>query len=215
MHLENCSTICRKQYPGESNRQERFAEHVLTEEKLSHYLSKTAFKEMTKASLSGQPISRSLAEQIAQAMKVWALEKGTTHYTHWFQPLTGATAEKHESFLEFSKDGRAISSLEGTQLVQQEPDASSFPSGGIRNTFEARGYTAGPYISSLCFWKNTLYSTVFVSYTGEALDYKTPLLRSISAIDQAATECANTSIKTFKGISTLGWEQEYFYWIRA
>ena len=159
------------------NRIERFAEHVLTEEKLSHYMSKSAFKEMTKASYKGQAIGRPLAEQIAQAMKIWALEKGATHYTHWFQPLTGATAEKHESFLDFTKEGNVISSLDGTQLVQQEPDASSFPSGGIRNTFEARGYTAwDPTSPAFVFGKTLCIPTVFVSYTGEALDYTNPLV---------------------------------------
>ena len=194
------------------NRIERFAEHVLTEEKLSHYMSKSAFKEMTKASYKGQPIGRPLAEQIAQAMKIWALEKGATHYSHWFQPLTGATAEKHESFLDFTKEGNVISSLDGSQLVQQEPDASSFPSGGIRNTFEARGYTAwDPTSPAFVFGKTLCIPTVFVSYTGEALDYKTPLLRSISALDKAATEvCKYFDKNVQKVIPTLGWEQEYF-----
>lgn len=194
------------------NRIERFAEHVLTEEKLSHYMSKSAFKEMTKASYKGQPISRPLAEQIAQSMKIWALEKGATHYSHWFQPLTGATAEKHESFLDFTKEGNVILSLDGSQLVQQEPDASSFPSGGIRNTFEARGYTAwDPTSPAFVFGKTLCIPTVFVSYTGEALDYKTPLLRSISALDKAATEvCKYFDKNVQKVIPTLGWEQEYF-----
>ena len=128
----------RSAYEPNENRFDHFAENVLDEMKLQNYLSKTAFKEMTQASHKGSQINRSLAEQIAQAMKVWALEKGATHYTHWFQPLTGATAEKHESFLNFTKIGNAIAALDGSQLVQQEPDASSFPSGGIRNTFEAR-----------------------------------------------------------------------------
>ena len=175
-------------------------------------MSKSAFKEMTKASYKGQPIGRPLAEQIAQAMKIWALEKGATHYSHWFQPLTGATAEKHESFLDFTKEGNVISSLDGSQLVQQEPDASSFPSGGIRNTFEARGYTAwDPTSPAFVFGKTLCIPTVFVSYTGEALDYKTPLLRSISALDKAATEvCKYFDKNVQKVIPTLGWEQEYF-----
>ena len=145
-------------------------------------------------------------------MKLWALEKGATHYTHWFQPLTGATAEKHESFLDFAKDGSAISALDGSQLVQQEPDASSFPSGGIRNTFEARGYTAwDPTSPAFLFGKTLCIPTIFVSYTGEALDYKTPLLRSISAVDHASTEiCKFFDKNVSKVIPTLGWEQEYF-----
>ena len=202
----------RSAYAPKENRFDHFAANVLDESKLQNYLSKTAFKEMVQASVKGTQINRSLAEQIAQAMKVWALEKGATHYTHWFQPLTGATAEKHESFLDFAKDGKAISALDGSQLVQQEPDASSFPSGGIRNTFEARGYTAwDPTSPAFLFGKTLCIPTIFVSYTGEALDYKTPLLRSISAIDNAATEvCKYFDKNVQKVIPTLGWEQEYF-----
>ena len=194
------------------NRLDSFAANVFDERKLQNYLSKPAFKEMMLAIKKGTQISRSLAEQIAQSMKLWALEKGATHYTHWFQPLTGATAEKHESFLDFAKDGRVISALEGSQLVQQEPDASSFPSGGIRNTFEARGYTAwDPTSPAFLFGKTLCIPTIFVSYTGEALDYKTPLLRSISAVDHASTEICKFFDKTVtKVIPTLGWEQEYF-----
>ncbi len=194
------------------NRLDSFAANVFDERKLQNYLSKPAFKEMMLAIKKGTQISRSLAEQIAQSMKLWALEKGATHYTHWFQPLTGATAEKHESFLDFAKDGRVISALDGSQLVQQEPDASSFPSGGIRNTFEARGYTAwDPTSPAFLFGKTLCIPTIFVSYTGEALDYKTPLLRSISAVDHASTEICKFFDKTVtKVIPTLGWEQEYF-----
>ena len=194
------------------NRLDSFAANVFDERKLQNYLSKPAFKEMMLAIKKGTQISRSLAEQIAQSMKLWALEKGATHYTHWFQPLTGATAEKHESFLDFAKDGRVISALDGSQLVQKEPDASSFPSGGIRNTFEARGYTAwDPTSPAFLFGKTLCIPTIFVSYTGEALDYKTPLLRSISAVDHASTEICKFFDKTVtKVIPTLGWEQEYF-----
>lgn len=199
-------------YVPNDNRFDHFAENVLDDNKLQNYLSKSAFKEMTQASHKGTQINRSLAEQIAQAMKVWALEKGATHYTHWFQPLTGATAEKHESFLDFTKTGDAIAALDGSQLVQQEPDASSFPSGGIRNTFEARGYTAwDPTSPAFLFGKTLCIPTIFVSYTGEALDYKTPLIRSISAIDNAATDvCKYFDKNVQKVIPTLGWEQEYF-----
>ena len=194
------------------NRLDSFATNVFDEKKLQNYLSKPAFKEMMLAISKGTQISRSLAEQIAQSMKLWALEKGATHYTHWFQPLTGATAEKHESFLDFAKDGSAISALDGSQLVQQEPDASSFPSGGIRNTFEARGYSAwDPTSPAFLFGKTLCIPTIFVSYTGEALDYKTPLLRSISAVDHASTEiCKFFDKNVSKVIPTLGWEQEYF-----
>ena len=207
--------IARQERPEkriEKNQIEQFADNVLDEKKLEQYLSKPAFEEMVNAIRKGSQISRSLAEQIAQVMKVWALEKGATHYTHWFQPLTGATAEKHESFLDFSKDGQAISGLEGSQLVQQEPDASSFPSGGIRNTFEARGYTAWDPTSPAFLFGNTLcIPTIFVSYTGEALDYKTPLLRSITAVDHAATEVCKYFDKNISKVTpTLGWEQEYF-----
>ncbi len=202
----------RSVYMPNDNRFDHFAENVLDDNKLQNYLSKSAFKEMTQASHKGTQINRSLAGQIAQAMKVWALEKGATHYTHWFQPLTGATAEKHESFLDFTKTGDAIAALDGSQLVQQEPDASSFPSGGIRNTFEARGYTAwDPTSPAFLFGKTLCIPTIFVSYTGEALDYKTPLIRSISAIDNAATDvCKYFDKNVQKVIPTLGWEQEYF-----
>lgn len=198
--------------PTQTNRFETFSEHVLNENKLRHYLSETAFKEMQDVIEKGGNISRMLAEQIAQAMKLWALAHHATHYTHWFQPLTGATAEKHESFLDFSSSGTPIAALDGKQLVQQEPDASSFPSGGLRNTFEARGYTAWDPTSPAFLFGNTLcIPTVFVSYTGEALDYKTPLLRSISAIDNAATELCKYFDKNINKVTpTLGWEQEFF-----
>ena len=202
----------RNTFVSKENRLSYFAENVLNEKKLEHYLSGPTFKEMLKVTAKGTQMSRQLAEQIAQAMKIWGLEKGATHYTHWFQPLTGATAEKHESFLDFSEDGRPIASLDGSQLIQQEPDASSFPSGGIRNTFEARGYTAwDPTSPAFLFGKTLCIPTIFVSYTGEALDYKTPLLRSISAIDQAATEVCKFFDKNVNKVNpTLGWEQEYF-----
>lgn len=210
--IQNLATLDKPPYQPKENRYDLFAANVLNDEKLQLYLSKSAFKEMTLSMQKGNQISRLLAEQIAQAMKVWALEKGATHYTHWFQPLTGATAEKHESFLDFSKTGKAIAALDGTQLVQQEPDASSFPSGGIRNTFEARGYTAwDPTSPAFLFGRTLCIPTIFVSYTGEALDYKTPLLRSIAAIDKAATDvCRFFDKNVSKVIPTLGWEQEYF-----
>jgi glutamine synthetase len=146
-------------------------------------------------------------------MKEWALSKGVTHYTHWFQPLTGTTAEKHDAFFETSYDGSdAVEKFGGGQLVQQEPDASSFPNGGIRNTFEARGYTAwDPTSPAFIFGTTLCIPTVFISYTGEALDYKTPLLRALNAVDEAATDVCKYFDKNVKKVTaTLGWEQEYF-----
>ena len=210
--LRQMSLRVPKKVQASTKQHQSFAKHVLNEDKLRHYLSPTAFEEMRKAINKGENIRRPLAEQIAQAMKIWALEHDATHYTHWFQPLTGTTAEKHESFLNFSKEGKAIVALDGAELVQQEPDASSFPSGGIRNTFEARGYTAwDPTSPAFLFGATLCIPTVFVSYTGEALDYKTPLLRSISAIDNAATElCKFFDKNVSKVFPTLGWEQEFF-----
>ncbi|MDC3351155.1 glutamine synthetase III, partial [Flavobacteriaceae bacterium] len=151
-------------------------------------------------------------DQIASSMKDWAMAKGVTHYTHWFQPLTGATAEKHDAFFETVGNGEALERFEGNQLVQQEPDASSFPNGGIRNTFEARGYTAwDPTSPAFVFGTTLCIPTVFVAYTGEALDYKTPLLRALNSIDHAATDVSRYFDKTVKKVTaSLGWEQEYF-----
>src|SRR5690606_31950525 len=160
----------------------------------------------------GKKIDRNIADQVASSMRDWALSKGATHYTHWFQPLTGATAEKHDAFFETTSDGMSIEKFGGSQLVQQEPDASSFPSGGIRNTFEARGYTAWDPTSPAFIYGTTLcIPTIFVAYTGEALDYKTPLLRALQAVDAAATDvCKYFDKNVKKVISSLGWEQEYF-----
>ena len=160
----------------------------------------------------GSKINRSFADQIAASLKAWALSKGATHYTHWFQPLTGGTAEKHDAFFELQSSGKPIENFDGSQLVQQEPDASSFPSGGIRNTFEARGYTAwDPTSPAFILDKTLCIPTIFVSYTGEALDYKTPLLKSIQSLDNAATEiCKYFDKNVTKVNATLGWEQEYF-----
>lgn len=153
---------------------------VLTLEKMRHYLSVEAFKKLEKIMFQGGTIDRTLADQVAAAMKAWAVEKGATHYTHWFHPLNGATAEKHDSFIDVLKDGNIIESFDGKLLVQQEPDASSFPNGGIRNTFEARGYTAWDPGSPAFINNNTLcIPTVFVAYTGEALDYKTPMIKGV------------------------------------
>ena len=193
-------------------RSELYNLNVFNTKSLSHYMSKEAFVAVTDAVNHGKKIDRKIADQVASAMKSWAISKGATHYTHWFQPLTGGTAEKHDAFFEPSGDGSAIDKFDGGQLVQQEPDASSFPNGGIRNTFEARGYTAWDPTSPAFIMGTTLcIPTIFVSYTGEALDNKVPLLRALQSIDQAATDVANYFDKNVsKVISTLGWEQEYF-----
>ena len=179
---------------------------------MRQFMTKEAYKALDDAILHNKKISASVADQVASAMKAWAISKGATHYTHWFQPLTGATAEKHDAFFEPTDDGGALEKFSGAQLIQQEPDASSFPSGGLRNTFEARGYTAWDPSSPAFIMGTTLcIPTVFVSYTGEALDNKTPLLRALHAVDHAATEVARYFDKNVnKVISTLGWEQEYF-----
>ena len=189
-----------------------FGAYVFNETVLIQYLNKEAFTKITQAIISGSKIDRVLADQIAAAMKTWALSKGATHYTHWFQPLTGATAEKHDAFYDRAETGEPIVKFEGDQLVQQEPDASSFPSGGIRNTFEARGYTAWDPSSPAFVYGTTLcIPTIFVSYTGEALDFKTPLLKSLHALDKAATAvCRYFDKNTSRVVATLGWEQEYF-----
>ena len=179
---------------------------------MRQYLTKDAYKSVMDAIENGTKIDRAIADQIASAMKDWSLSKGATHYTHWFQPLTGATAEKHDAFFEPIGNGNAIEKFGGGQLVQQEPDASSFPNGGIRNTFEARGYTAwDPTSPAFIFGTTLCIPTVFVSYTGEALDYKTPLLRALQAVDKAATAVAKYFDKNVTKVNaTLGWEQEYF-----
>ncbi len=189
-----------------------FGKNVFNHTAMRQYMTKQAFKSVQNAILHGTKIDRDIADQVASAMKDWALAKGATHYTHWFQPLTGATAEKHDAFFEPIENGAAIEKFEGTQLVQQEPDASSFPNGGIRNTFEARGYTAWDPTSPAFIYGTTLcIPTIFVSYTGEALDYKTPLLKALSAVDSASTAvCKYFDKNVKKVISTLGWEQEYF-----
>ncbi len=193
-------------------RSELYATNVFTSGTAMHYMPKEAYAAVVAAITHGQQIDRKIADQVASGMKSWAISKGATHYTHWFQPLTGATAEKHDAFFEPVGDGVAIDKFDGGQLVQQEPDASSFPSGGIRNTFEARGYTAWDPTSPAFVMGTTLcIPTVFVSYTGEALDHKTPLLRALQSIDASAVEVARFFDKNVnKVICTLGWEQEYF-----
>lgn len=189
-----------------------FGNNVFNQTTMLQYLTKDAYSSVMDAIEHGSKIDRKIADQISSAMKEWALSKGVTHYTHWFQPLTGATAEKHDAFFETIGNGQAIEKFGGGQLVQQEPDASSFPNGGIRNTFEARGYTAWDPTSPAFIYGTTLcIPTVFVAYTGEALDYKTPLLRALQAVDNAATAVAKYFDKNVKKVNaSLGWEQEYF-----
>lgn len=186
--------------------------NVFNRDKMGKYLSKETFKIVTDAIDNGKPLGREIANHVAAGMKMWALEMGVTHYTHWFHPLTEGTAEKHDSFIEHSGNGKVAEEFEGKLLAQQEPDASSFPSGGIRNTFEARGYTAWDPSSPAFIVDDTLcIPTIFISYTGEALDYKTPLLKALSAVNKAATEtCRFFDPKVNKVQSNLGWEQEYF-----
>lgn len=191
---------------------EIFGVNVFDREKMKRYLSADAYESLITSIDEGRRIDRKIAGQVAAAMKAWAMEQGATHYTHWFQPLNGATAEKHDAFLSIDKDGKAIELFKGEMLVQQEPDASSFPSGGIRNTFEARGYSAWDPSSPAFILDQTLcIPTVFVSYTGEALDFKTPLLKSLTALDKAAVSVLEYFDKDAKKVfATLGWEQEYF-----
>ncbi len=193
-----------------------YASNVFDKNKMRQYLSKEAFNALEDTINSAQGIDRTLSEQIASAMKAWAIEKGVTHYTHWFQPLTGSTAEKHDAFFEPTSDGRSLEKFSGDALVQQEPDASSFPNGGIRNTFEARGYTAWDPSSPAFIMENestkTLcIPTVFVSYTGEALDYKAPLLKALHSLDKAAVDVCQLFDKSINKVTaSLGIEQEYF-----
>ncbi len=189
-----------------------FGVNVFDYNKMQSYLSKEAYKEVMAAVEEGKKLNRAVANQIATGMKAWAVDRGATHYTHWFQPLNGATAEKHDAFFEPDGKGGAIENFDGDLLIQQEPDASSFPSGGIRNTFEARGYTAWDPSSPAFIIDRTLcIPTIFVAYTGEALDYKTPLLKSNAALDEAAVKVMSFFDKDVKKVyATLGWEQEYF-----
>ena len=201
-------------YKNDSNIKvpEIFGCNVFGREAMREYLSGEIFENLMNSITEGLRIDRRIADQVATAMKAWALNKGATHYTHWFHPLNGSTAEKHDAFFSPIEGGKSISRFEGGQLIQQEPDASSFPSGGIRNTFEARGYTAWDPTSPAFVYNGTLcIPTIFISYTGESLDYKTPLLKTINALDKAAVEvCQYFDKNVTKVYSTLGWEQEYF-----
>ncbi len=188
-----------------------FATHVFTRETMQEYIPANILAQLFDVIDNGKPLGRDIAESVAIGMKRWAIERGATHFTHWFQPLNGGTAEKHDAFIELD-NGRLLEKLSGNELYQQEPDASSFPSGGIRNTFEARGYSAwDPSSPAFVIGDRLCIPTIFVAYTGEALDYKTPLIRSTEALDKAATAVCNYFDRNVKKVITyLGWEQEYF-----
>jgi len=193
-----------------------FGSNVFTLKTAREYLSDEAYKSLIGSIKAGQKIDRAVANQIATGIRAWAESKGVTHFTHWFQPLTGTTAEKHDSFFTLKSDGTPIEQFEGDALIQQEPDASSFPSGGLRATFEARGYTAWDpsspaFIMEIGEGKTLCIPTAFVSYTGESLDYKAPLLKAVESLNKAAVDVCNYFDKNVSKVSaTLGWEQEYF-----
>ena len=189
-----------------------YAKEVFNRQKMFQYLPRETYEALVNAIDNKQPLSSDVADSVAEGMKRWALDMGSRHYTHWFQPMTGGTAEKHDAFIEHDGKGGVIESFTGKLLVQQEPDASSFPNGGIRNTFEARGYSAWDISSPAFILDNTLcIPTIFISYTGESLDYKTPLLRALNSVDKAGARVARYFDSNVKHvISYLGWEQEYF-----
>ncbi len=198
--------------PNGLSQAELFGINVFDRAKMKKYLSEDAYESLIQSIDEGKKIDRKIAGQVASAMKAWAMEQGATHYTHWFHPLNGATAEKHDAFLSIDKTGNPIEIFKADMLVQQEPDASSFPSGGLRNTFEARGYTAwDPSSPAFILDKTLCIPTVFVAYTGEALDFKTPLLKSLALLDKAALAVLEYFDKDAKKVyATLGWEQEFF-----
>ncbi|MCD2425794.1 glutamine synthetase III [Niabella pedocola] len=195
---------------------EVFGSHVFDLKTARKFLSDEAYKSLKASINAGQKIDRNVANQIATGMRAWAETKGVTHYTHWFQPLTGTTAEKHDSFFTLKGDGTPIEEFDSAALIQQEPDASSFPNGGLRATFEARGYTAWdpsspPFIVEIGYGRTLCIPTIFISYTGESLDYKAPLLKSIEALNKAAVDVCNYFDRNIQKVTgTLGWEQEYF-----
>src|SRR5450755_3922830 len=193
-----------------------FGENVFKVKTAREYLSDEAYKSLNASIRGGKKIDRAVANQIAAGLRQWAESKGVTHFTHWFQPLTGTTAEKHDSFFTIKSDGTAIEEFDGAALIQQEPDASSFPSGGLRATFEARGYTgwdpsSPAFVMEIGAGKTLCIPTIFVSYTGESLDYKAPLLKALASLDKAAVDvCHYFDKNVTKVTATLGWEQEYF-----
>jgi len=216
--LENLSSGSDSKIKPEQNGKitDMFGSNVFTGKVMREHLNDEAYKSLMNSIKNGSKIDRKMSEQIASGMKAWAMKKGVTHYTHWFQPLTGTTAEKHDSFFTLKGDGTALETFDGDALVQQEPDASSFPNGGLRATFEARGYTAWDpsspaFILEQGYGKTLCIPTIFVSYTGESLDYKAPLLKALAAIDKAAVDVCNYFDKNITKVTpTLGWEQEYF-----
>ncbi len=192
--------------------EEYFGKYVFNREKMFKYLPTEVYNQLVDAMDNGATLDREIADKVAEGMKRWAMELGATHYTHWFQPLTEGTAEKHDAFIEHDGKGGMMEEFSGKLLVQQEPDASSFPNGGIRNTFEARGYSAWDPSSPVFVVDDTLcIPTVFIAYTGESLDYKTPLLKALSAVNKAAVDvCHYFDPEVKKVVAYLGWEQEYF-----
>jgi glutamine synthetase len=214
--IDNLTTTSDGMMPGAAKITAIFGENVFTLKTAREFLSDEAYKSLLASTKSGKKIDRAVANQIASGMRQWAESKGVTHFTHWFQPLTGTTAEKHDTFFTIKSDGTAIEEFDGAALIQQEPDASSFPSGGLRATFEARGYTAWDpsspaFIMEIGAGKTLCIPTIFVSYTGESLDYKAPLLKALAALDKAAVEvCHYFDKNVTKVTATLGWEQEYF-----
>jgi len=214
--LENLSRNKKVELGSPNKTTSFFASNVFTVQIAREFLSDEAYKSLKASIKAGMKIDRNMASQIANGMRAWAETKGVTHFTHWFQPLTGTTAEKHDSFFTLKSDGTAIEEFDGAALIQQEPDASSFPSGGLRATFEARGYTAWdpsspPFVIEIGNGKTLCIPTIFVSYTGESLDYKAPLLKATEALSKAATEVCNYFDKNVNKVNvTLGWEQEYF-----
>ena len=191
---------------------EYYAKYVFNQEKMFKYLPLSTYTKLREAIDEGTPLTMEVANEVADGMKRWAIENGVTHCTHWFQPLTEGTAEKHDAFVEHDRKGGMIENFSGKELIQQEPDASSFPNGGIRSTFEARGYSAWDPSSPVFIIGDTLMiPTVFISYTGEALDYKAPLKKALAALDKAATAVAQYFYPNVtKVTANLGWEQEYF-----
>lgn len=214
--IQNLATSTSSKPENPSKITELFGSNVFTLKTAREFLSDEAYKSLLGSIKANQKIDRAMANQIASGIRSWAESKGVTHYTHWFQPLTGTTAEKHDSFFTIKSDGTAIEQFEGDALVQQEPDASSFPSGGLRATFEARGYTAWDpsspaFIMEIRNGKTLCIPTIFVSYTGESLDYKAPLLKALESLNKAAVDVCNYFDKNVtKVTATLGWEQEYF-----
>ena len=191
---------------------EYFGKNVFNREKMFKYLPEKAYARLVDSIDNGAPLDRETADAVAAGMKKWAIEMGATHYTHWFHPLTEGTAEKHDAFVEHDGKGGMVEEFSGKLLIQQEPDASSFPNGGIRNTFEARGYSAWDHSSPAFIVGDTLcIPTIFIAYTGESLDYKAPLLKALEAVNKAAVDvCHYFNPEVKKVYSYLGWEQEYF-----